>query len=57
MALVLPESHSPVISRELIYTAITRAKSSFCLYSNRDVLERGVSFRVERASGLRDLLF
>lgn len=57
VALVLPESHSPVISRELIYTAITRAKSSFSLYSNRDVLERGVSSRIERASGLRDLLF
>jgi exodeoxyribonuclease V alpha subunit len=57
VALVLPESHSPVISRELIYTAITRAKSRFCLYSNRDVLERGVSSRIERASGLRDLLF
>lgn len=57
VALVLPESHSPVISRELIYTAITRAKSRFSLYSNRDVLERGVSSRIERASGLRDLLF
>lgn len=57
VALVLPENYSPVISRELIYTAITRAKSSFCLYANADVLERGVSSRIERASGLRDLLF
>lgn len=57
VALVLPENFSPVISRELIYTAITRAKSSFSLYSNAEVLEKGVSARIERASGLRDLLF
>lgn len=57
VALVLPENYSQVISRELIYTAITRAKNSFCLYSNADVLEKGVISRIERASGLRDLLF
>ena len=57
VALVLPETYSPVISRELIYTAITRAKKTFSLYSNQEVLERGVSSRIERASGLRDLLF
>lgn len=57
VALVLPETHSPVISRELIYTAITRGKKSFSLYSNEDVLAAGVNSRIERASGLRDLLF
>lgn len=57
VALVLPENHSPVISRELIYTAITRAKKSFSLYSNEEVLATGVGSRIERASGLRDLLF
>jgi len=57
VALVLPENHSPVISRELIYTAITRGKKSFSLYSNDEVLTAGVRSRIERASGLRDLLF
>jgi len=57
VALVLPENHSPVISRELIYTAITRAKKSFSLYSNDEVLTAGVNSKIERASGLRDLLF
>jgi exodeoxyribonuclease V alpha subunit len=57
VALVLPEKHSPVISRELIYTAITRAKKSFSLYSNAEVLAAGVNSQIERASGLRDLLF
>lgn len=57
VALVLPDKHSPVISRELIYTAITRGKKSFSLYSNEEVLNAGVRARIERASGLRDLLF
>jgi exodeoxyribonuclease V alpha subunit len=57
VALVLPENYSPVISRELIYTAITRAKKTFSLYAKQEVLQRGIQSRVERASGLRDLLF
>ena len=57
VALVLPEVITPVISRELIYTAITRGKKSFSLYSNQEVLEQGIKSRIERASGLRDLLF
>ena len=57
VALVLPDNHSPVISRELIYTAITRGKKSFSLYSNDEVLAVGVNSQIERASGLRDLLF
>jgi exodeoxyribonuclease V alpha subunit len=57
VALVLPDNYSPVISRELIYTAITRGKKTFSLYSNKDVLDTGVRSRIERASGLRDLLF
>jgi len=57
VALVLPENYSPVISRELIYTAITRAKKTFSLYADQEVLERGIIARIERASGLRDLLF
>jgi exodeoxyribonuclease V alpha subunit len=57
VSLVLPENHSPVISRELIYTAITRGKKSFSLYSNEEVLVAGVNSQIERASGLRDLLF
>jgi exodeoxyribonuclease V alpha subunit len=57
VGLVLPDKVSPVISRELIYTAITRGKKTFSLYANQEVLEWGIQTRVERASGLRDLLF
>ena len=57
VALVLPDTSNAVISRELIYTAITRGKKTFSLYANTEVLEQGINSRIERASGLRDLLF
>jgi exodeoxyribonuclease V alpha subunit len=57
VALVLPDVANAVISRELIYTAITRGKKTFSLYANKEVLEQGINSRIERASGLRDLLF
>lgn len=57
VALVLPEKHNPVITRELIYTAITRGKKTFSLYSNENVFTAGVAEKITRASGLRELLF
>jgi exodeoxyribonuclease V alpha subunit len=55
--LLLPERWQPVVTRELIYTAITRARSHFYLLGSRDCWQRGVATRVERASGLCDALW
>lgn len=55
-ALVLPETSNPVLTRELFYTAITRAKQRFTLlYSHEGVLREALGQRVQRVSGLRDL--
>ena len=54
--LVLPERDSPVVTRELIYTGLTRARQRVDLWSDKGVFERGVARRTERASGLRDAL-
>lgn len=52
-ALILPQCNNPILTRELIYTAITRAKEQFTLLdSNEQVLEEAVSERIVRASGL-----
>jgi exodeoxyribonuclease V alpha subunit len=52
-ALVLPDVSNPVLTRELIYTGITRAKSSFTLLYSRDpVIREALGRRVERVSGL-----
>jgi exodeoxyribonuclease V alpha subunit len=53
-ALVLPNTYSPVLTRELVYTGITRARAFFTLVvpEGRPVLDRAVLAKVQRASGL-----
>ncbi|ODC02984.1 exodeoxyribonuclease V subunit alpha [Terasakiispira papahanaumokuakeensis] len=53
-ALVLPDRVNPVLTRELIYTGITRAGARFSLiYSRDDVLGAALNQAVVRVSGLR----
>ncbi len=55
--LVLPEQDSPVITRELLYTGITRARCWFSLVQPSSIILRdGVRRRVQRTSGLVDQL-
>ena len=51
-ALLLPAQPSPVLTRELVYTGVTRAKRWFTLISSPEMLEAAVMKRIERASGL-----
>ena len=55
--LVLPVKDSPVLTRELIYTALTRARKRITLFGSRAVLTNAVTRRIERTSGLRDALW
>ncbi|KAA1174159.1 exodeoxyribonuclease V subunit alpha [Marinobacter salinexigens] len=51
--LVLPDRMSPVLTRELVYTGITRAKNWFSLITgNPEVLKESTGQQVNRASGL-----
>ena len=51
-ALILPSQMSPVVTRELVYTAITRARRRLSLYADDKVLTQAVTTRTERRSGL-----
>lgn len=51
-ALVLPNQFVPVVTRELVYTAITRAKKRLSLYADKKVLHKAVMTGTERRSGL-----
>ena len=55
--LVLPDRESPVLTRELIYTSITRAKKSVEIWGNENVFRTAISRYIERTSGLRDALW
>jgi len=52
---VLPDKVSPVLTRELIYTAVTRARCKVTLVcdENLEVLRRALATTAQRASGLR----
>ncbi|HEX5661742.1 MAG TPA: exodeoxyribonuclease V subunit alpha [Polyangiales bacterium] len=56
VAIVLPERPSRLLSRELLYTAITRAKSAVSLYSSEASLRAAIQQRSERNTGLVDRL-
>ncbi|MBW2285843.1 MAG: exodeoxyribonuclease V subunit alpha [Deltaproteobacteria bacterium] len=55
--LILPDRDSPVLSRELIYTAITRAREHVEVWGTEGVFRAAVGRRTERTSGLRDALW
>lgn len=51
-ALVLPKVYSPVLTRELVYTAITRAKKELSLYCGMKIIRRAIETPTKRRSGL-----
>ena len=53
---ILPDGDAPVVTRELIYTGLTRARSQVELWWNAAAFAKAVTRRAERNSGLRDLL-
>lgn len=55
--LVLPDRLSEVLSRELLYTAVTRARKRIEIWGDDEVFCRAVERRIERSSGLRDRLW
>jgi exodeoxyribonuclease V alpha subunit len=57
VALVLPWHDSRVLTRELVYTAVTRARRRVTLVGAKARLMAGIGRRMERSSGLRDALW
>jgi exodeoxyribonuclease V alpha subunit len=53
---ILPDRDAPVLSRELVYTGLTRARTQVELWWSETVLIEAVARRAERNSGLRGLL-
>jgi len=52
VVLVLPELPSFILTRELIYTAVTRARHRVTILGSQEMLGHALSTRLERASGL-----
>ena len=54
---LLPERESPVLSRELLYTAITRARKKVEVWGTETILRFMINNPTRRTSGLRDALW
>ncbi len=50
--MVLPDKDSALLTRELVYTGITRTKTNFMLLAKRAILEKAQSRKTVRWSGL-----
>ena len=53
---VLPDRESAVLTRQLAYTALTRARKHVELWYEKTVLRSAITRQVQRDSGLRDRL-
>ena len=56
VTVVLPPGDSPLLSRELFYTAVTRAQAKVRVVGTVDAVRAAVARVVQRASGLADRL-
>jgi exodeoxyribonuclease V alpha subunit len=56
-AVVLPPASSPILTRELLYTAVTRARTRLVVAGSQDAVRAAVARPVARASGLRARLW
>jgi exodeoxyribonuclease V alpha subunit len=56
-AVLLPEPTSPILTRELLYTAVTRAREELILVGSEESVRAAVDRPIARASGLRGRLW
>ncbi len=54
---MLPDQDFSILTRELIYTALTRARKKIHIWGNRSIIRTAVARKIERMSGLRDALW
>jgi exodeoxyribonuclease V alpha subunit len=57
VAVILPDPTSPILTRELLYTAVTRAQSRLVVVGLEDSLRAAINRPIARASGLRERLW
>jgi exodeoxyribonuclease V alpha subunit len=55
--IILPDRDSPVLTRELLYTAISRAKKGVSIWGNETLIRNAVARPIVRTSGLWEALW
>ena len=54
--LILPDRDSPLLTRELLYTAITRARKTVEIWGRKEIFAAAVKRQIKRTSGLAEAL-
>jgi len=57
IVVVLPPTNSRLATRELLYTAVTRARKTVTIIGSKESLENAINNQIVRSSGLRSLLW
>lgn len=57
VSIVLPDGVSALVGRELLYTAVTRARERVDVFGSADVVRSAITRTVQRPSGLREALW
>lgn len=57
VALLLPKADNSILTKELLYTSVTRARRTLLVIGNRDILSSIVMKRIERRSGIQNKLW
>lgn len=55
--LIMPDRLSPVLTRELVYTALTRSRRRFTVWSESELFKKAVRQRIHRTSALGERLW
>ena len=56
VAVIMPQDDIPLLTREIIYTAVSRARSSVTIVGSEEIIRAGISRKIERYSGVREEL-
>jgi len=56
VVVVLPERASRIVTRELLYTGVTRARQRVTVVGSREVIEAAVNTKIRRATALEQRL-
>lgn len=54
--MVIPDKYSPVVTKQLLYTGVTRARKKVILIGNLDIMKAAIRLNVKRYSGLEEYL-
>lgn len=54
--IIMPDEYSPMLTKELLYTGITRSKNQVIIASELDILIKTISKSINRDSGLKEYL-